>query len=369
MSHFSVLVIGPNVDEQLAPYHEFECTGLDNEFVQDVDVTERYHKDYMDRKAQMLRGPDGQLHSFFTPEGNWDPRFSTPAPSDNKWDKGRRQKFVPAGYTEVEVPEHTVKTFAEFAKGWGGQEVIPFGHRIDKAGKHKYGYIQLGESGSVLKIIDRTNPNKKWDWYQVGGRWSGYFRLKPEQMHHAKANLGEPGTFGRGREDIAGYTDRAKKGHVDFEYMRNENGAEAAKEWERSRAILGDIPAKWKPWPTQKWFEENKDEYDIEELRDSYSAQPAIRAFKNDKDFNRDYAWGGFDRFLMTREAYVRRARNRTIVPYAIVYKGEWIGRGRMGWWGTSLDEIDEDLWIEQANKYIDELPDSTMLTIVDCHI
>src|SRR3546814_8966760 len=40
MSHFGVLVIGGNVEQQLAPYHEFECTGLNDQFVQDIDVTE-----------------------------------------------------------------------------------------------------------------------------------------------------------------------------------------------------------------------------------------------------------------------------------------------------------------------------------------
>lgn len=24
------------------------------------------------------------------------------------------------------------------------------------------------------------NPDSKWDWYQVGGRWSGYFKIKPD---------------------------------------------------------------------------------------------------------------------------------------------------------------------------------------------
>jgi hypothetical protein len=33
MSHFSVMVIGENVEEQLAPYHEFECTGVDNDIL------------------------------------------------------------------------------------------------------------------------------------------------------------------------------------------------------------------------------------------------------------------------------------------------------------------------------------------------
>jgi hypothetical protein len=39
MSHFTVMVIGDNVDEQMAPYHEFECTGDDNEYVQDTTAS------------------------------------------------------------------------------------------------------------------------------------------------------------------------------------------------------------------------------------------------------------------------------------------------------------------------------------------
>lgn len=39
MSHFSVMVIGPNVEAQLAPYHEFECTGKSDQYVQNVDET------------------------------------------------------------------------------------------------------------------------------------------------------------------------------------------------------------------------------------------------------------------------------------------------------------------------------------------
>lgn len=39
MSHFTVLVVGEDVASQLAPYHEFESTGIDDEYVKDVDVT------------------------------------------------------------------------------------------------------------------------------------------------------------------------------------------------------------------------------------------------------------------------------------------------------------------------------------------
>ena len=40
MSHFVVMVIGEDPEAELAPFHEFECTGLDDQYVQDVDITE-----------------------------------------------------------------------------------------------------------------------------------------------------------------------------------------------------------------------------------------------------------------------------------------------------------------------------------------
>lgn len=43
MSHFTVAVFtneNKSVEELLAPFHEFECTGINDEYVQDVDITE-----------------------------------------------------------------------------------------------------------------------------------------------------------------------------------------------------------------------------------------------------------------------------------------------------------------------------------------
>jgi hypothetical protein len=39
MSHFTTLVIGDDVESALAPYHEYECTGVNDQYVVDVDMT------------------------------------------------------------------------------------------------------------------------------------------------------------------------------------------------------------------------------------------------------------------------------------------------------------------------------------------
>lgn len=58
------------------------------------------------------------------------------------------------------------------------------------------------------------NPDSKWDWYQVGGRWTGYFKLKKDRKmpHH----IGQPGVFDNEPKHDA---DVAYVGDIDFEAM------------------------------------------------------------------------------------------------------------------------------------------------------
>lgn len=53
MSHFPVIVVIPERPTQeslaaaLQPYHEFECTGTDDQYVQTIDVTAERRKSYI----------------------------------------------------------------------------------------------------------------------------------------------------------------------------------------------------------------------------------------------------------------------------------------------------------------------------------
>lgn len=144
MSHFTVLVIGANPEQQLQPFHEYESTGIEDEFVKDIDITDE-----------------------------------------------ARAAFVEHG--EADQP------FEQFAEDW-------------------YGYEPRADG----KVIKRTNPNSKWDWYQIGGRWSGLLKLKPG----ANGVVGERGLMGSHFAEGADRADQAIKGDVDFEGMRDEAGHE-----------------------------------------------------------------------------------------------------------------------------------------------
>ena len=60
MSHFTVLVIGNNVEEQLQPYHEFECTGTDDKYVKDIDITEDVRDAYNKGTKTVHVSPSGE---------------------------------------------------------------------------------------------------------------------------------------------------------------------------------------------------------------------------------------------------------------------------------------------------------------------
>lgn len=59
MSHFTVIVIGPDYEAQLQPFHEFECIGIDDEHVINVDETERFLAEYKNEKQTLYRISNG----------------------------------------------------------------------------------------------------------------------------------------------------------------------------------------------------------------------------------------------------------------------------------------------------------------------
>jgi hypothetical protein len=398
MSHFTVLVVGDDVEKQLAPYHEFECTGDDNEFIQELDQTEEARAEYVreGNTTTMYKDTDGNLHSPYTEEGNYDPAYwrlptaaellkkprflSTSDESDGirwasaDWKDGRgyaeRVFELPQGWTIVEVPESSVKSFADFCEDYYGHAIVPFGTEPDFADEHKYGYTLVNEKGEVTATIDRTNPNAKWDWYQVGGRWNGYFKLKDGTL----GLMGKPGiqTMDKDYEPPKGNrADQCIKADIDLDGMRQEAADEAGETYDKVIAIIGDLPRpmSWEEVQvtcrTGELDEKGEPKVDWKKAREVYNSQPAVEALRN----NQDTFWYEVDNFRVSREQYVERARNGALATFAVVKDGKWFERGEMGWWGIVRDEKDRDDWHIQFSLLIDGLPDNTLLTVVDCHI
>ena len=285
MSHFTVLVIGDDVESQLQPYHEYECTGIKDEYV----------------------------------------------------------KFVPS----EETLEELQKSYEEKKEKYNYES-------FEQCMKDYYGYHQ--ENGQWGRI---TNPNAKWDWYSIGGRWSGFLKKK----EGTEGLLGRPGVFGN--KPMEGGVDIIRKGDVDWEGMRNEGGDEAIKRYDLVYKGIKDTP-EHESWESVRERFEN-----IDEAREFYHNQERVLAFKKVCDKHKDlFGWfASVEDYVVDKEVYVNRKRNEAITTYAVVKDSKWYQKGEMGWWGMSSDEMSQDDWNQKFWELIQSVPDDEIITLVDCHI
>lgn len=362
MSHFSVLVIGDDFEQQLAPFHEFECTGKNDQYVQDIDETAEKHEEFKAATQSMVRCPDGTLV-----DSHDDRFYREPTPeelkelgplaftgwSDGKyhrskdWNDGQgyRPKIheIPSDHEQVEVPFESFRAYlADYCEEKEVNKPVDMNLNLD--GEHKYGYfIYDQDTDTVEKVIRRTNPNAKWDWYVVGGRWTGFLKLKPGAI---------------------GTSDQATKGAIDFDSMRNDAGLKAAQTWDKAALAKEqagfDKNATWESW--EAVCERTKDNM---VARQEYHDQPVLKAVKQVFD----NPFFEYSELLVSRDEYIEQARNKAVTPYALVMNGEWFAKGNMGWFGMSDDKISQASWNDDINSLLDSLSDDTQITIVDCHI
>lgn len=369
MSHFTVLVIGDNPEKQLAPYHEFECTGTDDQYVQDIDQTDELRAEYEASSERKLKDPNGNLHEPHDDQFYRDPteeeiakhgiKMGTGGNSEIFWyskdwgdGKGYRAKikFIPEGYEQVEVKTSESETFAQWLKDYHGRSEVAFGSEPDLADEHKYGYTLLDEAGEVLKTIDRTNPNRKWDWWTIGGRWTGFFKLK----EGAQGEAGRPGLMTGPAEK--GWVDQCRKDAIDIEGTIQAKISRRMESYRAFHAILNgrEIPS----WETTR----EKHQGDIEAARTEYASHPVVHELRKAHFFD-------WDDLNMPEGQFIEGERKDAIRTFAVVKDGKWYEKGEMGWWGVVHEEMDANEWRDKFAELFDSLPGDTLLTIVDCHI
>ncbi len=291
MTHFTVLVVGDNVEEQLLPYHEFECTGFDNQYVQDIDVTEDFN-------AQFQRDKED-------------------------------------GYA----------TISEYLTEYRGINIINNMDELDLKGKHKYGYA-LMDGDKIIKVVCRTNPNRKWGWWVEGGRWTGFFTLKDG----SKSNS-------------------AKKSDIDFDKMLQKTLAPRLDDYHLFSAYKGfnislnTLRKNFKTWEQLRL----DSSLNIEQRREIYNAQELVKVFKQ---LLPDY-WGADDDIIsLEYENYLEKETRAALKTHAMVINSQWHQKGQMGWFACS-DETEDSTakYYKFFESTLNSLPDDTLLTLVDCHI
>lgn len=125
MSHFIIAVLTntgteAEVTKLLAPYHQYECTGIDDQYVQNVDITEEARAEY-------------------------------------------------------DAGDYADMTFSQFIEREYGKQGVEVGKSVGPSAMYAFGYYTyvLTKDGQrdVVSLIRRTNPNCFWDYWTIGGRW------------------------------------------------------------------------------------------------------------------------------------------------------------------------------------------------------
>lgn len=210
------------------------------------------------------------------------------------------------------------------------------------------------------------NELSKWDWFLLGGRWLGFFKLKAGKK-------GELGECGVGDNKPKYDADSAMKGDIDFEFMINEARKGAENTYKKAMEIIGqyEIITPWKDFV--KRIESG--EIDIDQARKLYHSQLRVVAAEKFSKNNHDEAVKifGYDNevedFNKTLEEYVDFEGKRSITTFAVLNDNQWHERGHMGWWGMVSGEMEDNEWIEKFYELVMGLPDDTLLSVYDVHI
>lgn len=196
--------------------------------------------------------------------------------------------------------------------------------------------IKYTEKEDICKdgsVRSTYNPDSKWDWYQVGGRWAGLLTVRAGTPHE----LGEKSWTWDDKNPYKSEGNIVKCDSArikDLVFLDKEKDAQRARRfWELY--VEGDEPQNDEERDMIKWAWYTK-EYFLETYKD--------------------------------KETYIRC--ESAFCTYAVITKdGKWLAKGEMGWFGMSKDN-DVVAWHDGYQKLVlDDAEEDDYITIVDCHI
>jgi hypothetical protein len=178
-----------------------------------------------------------------------------------------------------------------------------------------------------------SNPDAHWDWYELGGRWTGMLKVKDG----IKPLLG-----GRGWRSVA---DKIKKNHcdqalvkdIDFEGMLKDEVKDAKKLYDKAITILEEEIKKGQP-------------LDKARVEANWKTGVDLCQYKSKVD-------------------YVEMVRSNGFYTHAFITPdGEWIEKAGMGWFGCTSNEKPDE-YRRQWDEMIKNLKPEQTLSVYDCHI
>jgi hypothetical protein len=222
--------------------------------------------------------------------------------------------------------------------------------------------LALAEDGRAYHL-STYNPDSKWDYWRIGGRWGGSLRFREGCASRVIAPA--PGWDSPG-DIAAGACDGGQLSALDLAATREEQAAQAAKTWQEFQDVVRGTPEAL-PWKSFSGRVGTAG-YTIDHARADYHSQSRVQALEGT-----DFMWDDDPLTTYGRplELHMERARAGAVPGFAtITLDGRWMAPGTMGWWAMTdaTDDTRAGYW-EAANAYIESLPEDAWLFSLDCHI
>ena len=320
------------IERTLAPY--CECTE-DPAYLEFVDVGPEYQEKYKTETTTAVRLPDGTICTIYDTQfkDHYDYKdgkvYYSQSGVPALFSFGGAGAFAGTEAKEILVLENypfnkLYQTYEEYMRKYGGYDF--------DARHQSYGYY--------------SNPSAKWDWYQVGGRWTAVFLVKDDcdliiWGSRSLLDDNEPLEAPAGYQWVVG----ARKRDIQWEKMKE--------------LAIADKQAQFQE--LENWFL-----HGVEPI-----PQPSLAVRTEDGIDGwgcRLYHKGESLEDFLKRHGLDSESRYPHS-PYAYIDADGWHGKGDMGWFGLSSNDKDDTSWNTVLQSFLESVPDDYFLVSVDCHI
>lgn len=315
--HYATLIISddPNFDtiaNLLDPYQE----EAKPEYMKFFDRTEEFHEKWQNAIIEKIVTPKGMTYYI------WDERFKT---------KMGELKLPKDHYLKKFKATELFSTLDEYMS-----ELFPYIYRDHE--KQKYGQW--------------INPNSKWDYWNIGGRFTGFLtghNPKENPENYEDCDLCEGTGF---RND-----DIANKIRHDHKENFNCNACDGSglKLKHSSQIASKGNQIQVKDFDIDKLTQDNIQKYS-EIWNQTIDLDPRTRSLQY-----------GIEK-VITKDEFLDRAKILNKIN-AFILNNQWHQRYHSKWWLDQKKEINKKEWDQKFYKLIKELDPQKWLTIVDCHI
>lgn len=236
--------------------------------------------------------------------------------------------------------EYEVKDFPDKAR-----QIVD---NTDESNKNKAEMIKLLAEGKYKEIIQLEeqwlkedeegnlgssyNMDGHWDWYQLGGRWSGMLKTKK-----GKTGVLAVDPFSKDRKVKPRHCDQAVFEDIDFEGMLKDKIKDGKNWYKKAIKILEE--------EIKKGTERDKA---IQEA--NWKTGIDLNEFKSEHDYIESIKKEGFRTFAFINS------------------EGEWISDGDMGWFGC-VSGRDIKTYQKAWNLMFKNIRPDQTLSVFDCHI